>query len=177
MYKIIPWSKDLDLTDFYARAASRGFANNANESVMIDCLRNEDKWQVWILYYNNIAIGSVASHSMEEGYRICTRTCILTDYTDKKGLRGINNITKHQNLTAQFLIPECIKWAKEPMYITSHPSNVGTQQLVHNIWGPSLVKTGVLTRAFEKEYRGHIQTFWKLNVEVFQEQLEKVKWI
>ena len=29
MYKIIPWNKDLDLTDFYKEAEKRGFVNNA----------------------------------------------------------------------------------------------------------------------------------------------------
>jgi hypothetical protein len=42
---------------------------------------------------------------------------------------------------------------------------------VHNIYAPSLVKTKVLTKAFDKEYRGHIQTFWKLNPDEFLEQL------
>ena len=75
-------------------------------------------------------------------------------------------------------MPACIAWAPpwEDLYITSHPSEVGTQRLVHTVWGPSLEKTGVLTRQFEKEYRGHLQTFWKLNVDVFLQQLEKVKW-
>jgi hypothetical protein len=73
-------------------------------------------------------------------------------------------------------MPVCIEWAgNSDMYITSHPSEVGTQRLVHNIWAPSLEKTGVLTRAFEKEYRGQLQTFWKLNPEVFLDQLSKVK--
>jgi hypothetical protein len=62
------------------------------------------------------------------------------------------------------------------MYITSHASKVGTQRLVHTVWGPTLEKTGVLIRAFEKEYRGHVQTFWKLNPDTFLTQLEEVKW-
>jgi hypothetical protein len=37
-------------------------------------------------------------------------------------------------------------------------------------------RAGVITKAFEKEYRGHVQTFWKLNKDIFLEQLEKVKW-
>jgi hypothetical protein len=175
MYKIIPWSDDLDLTDFYAEANRRGFANNASQEAMIDCFRNEREWCVWILYHNNLAVGSVGAHSIEEGYRICARTCVLTHLLPIDTLRTRNQIVTHQHVTAQFFMPTCIEWVgNNDMYITSHPSDVGTQKLVHSIWGPSLEKTGVLTRSFEKHYRGHKQTFWKLHSEVFLEQLSKV---
>jgi hypothetical protein len=176
MYKIIPWTPDLDLTEFYYRASQRGFINNASQQAMIDCFRNEREWQVWILYYNNIAVGSVAAHSIDEGYRICARTCVLSDLLPLNTLRTQNQIATHNHVTAQYLMPACIEWAKGDMYITSHPSQVGTQRLVHTVWGPTLEKTGALTRAFEKQYRGHLQTFWKLNSDVFLEQLEKAKW-
>ena len=176
MYNIIPWTEDLDLTDFYSEAGRRGFVNNASQRAMIDCFRNEREWRVWILYYNDKPVGSVGAHSIEEGYRICARTCILSDLLPLNTLRTRNQIVSHQHITAQYFMPACIEWAKDPMYITSHPSDVGTQRLVHTVWGPSLEKTGVLTRAFEKEYRGHVQTFWQLNTSVFLEQLDKVKW-
>lgn len=175
MYKIIPWTPELDLTEFYAEATRRNFVNNSSQRNMIDCFRNERDWAVWILYYNDLAVGSVAAHSMDEGYRICARTCAFTDLMPARALRTRNQIATHQHVTAQFFMPACIAWAKEPMYITSHPSDVGTQRLVHNIWGPQLEQTGVLTNAFEKEYRGHKQTFWKLNPAVFLEQLSKVE--
>lgn len=178
MYKIIPWSEDLDLRDFYALAKSKGFINNASQQSMVDCFRNEREWCVWILYYNDVAVGSVAAHSIDEGYRICARTCAFTDLMPLDTLRTRNQIKTHQHITAQFFMPACIEWVgkKGDMYITSHPSHVGTQRLVHNIWGPAMESTGVLSRAFEKEYRGHLQTFWKLHSHVFLEQLEAVKW-
>lgn len=178
MYKVIPWSSDLELSAFYKEADKRGFVNNNSQQSMIDCFRNEKEWQVWILYYNDIAVGSVAAHSIDEGYRICARTCVLTDLIPTSTLRTRNQIINHQHVTAQFLMPACIGWVgNNDMYITSHPSEVGTQRLVHKIWGPALESTGALTRAFEKNYRGHVQTFWKLNKDVFLEQLNKVpKW-
>jgi hypothetical protein len=178
MYSIVKWTSELDLTDFYAEAGRRGFLNNASQKAMIDCFRNERDWCVWILYYNNRAVGSVGAHSMEEGYRICARTCVLSDLLPLDTLRTRNQIVTHQHVTAQYFMPACIEWAPpwEDLYITSHPSSVGTQRLVHNIWGPSLEKTGVLTKAFEKEYRGHLQTFWRVNSFVFLKQLEQVKW-
>jgi hypothetical protein len=178
MYKIIPWSDDLDLTEFYAEASRRGFVNNSSQETMIDCFRNEHKWCVWILYYGDKAVGSVAAHSIIEGYRICARTCVLTNLLPTTTLRTRNQIINHQHITAQFFMPACIEWVGDnDMYITTHPSEVGTQRLVHTVWGPSLEKTGVLTRAFEREYRGHLQTFWKLNTNVFLTQLkENKKW-
>jgi hypothetical protein len=178
MYKIIPWSEELDLTDFYRYCAAKGFVNNASQKAMVDCFRNEREWQVWILYYNDVAVGSVAAHSIDEGYRICARTCVLSELLPLNTLRTRNQIVTHQHVTAQYFMPACIEWAApwEDLYITSHPSEVGTQRLVHNIWGPSLEKNGVLTRAFEKEYRGHKQTFWRLNTNVFLDQLAEVKW-
>jgi hypothetical protein len=178
MYKIIPWTPELDLTEFYAEADRRGFVNNASQKAMIDCFRDEREWCVWILYYNNNAIGSVGAHSIDEGYRICARTCAFTDMLPAQTLRTRNQIQQHQHITAQFFMPVCIEWVgNNDMYITTHPSEVGTQRLVHTIWGPSLEKTGVLTKAFKREYRGCNQTFWKLNTSVFLEQLNKVpKW-
>lgn len=179
MYKLVSWTKKLDLEEFYANAARRGFINNASQSMLVDCFQNETEWQVWILYYNNQAVGSVAAHSIEEGYRICARTCLFTDLLPATTLRTRNQIVKHQHATAQFFMPACIAWVanKGDIYITSHPSNVGTQRLVHTIWGPALENTGVLANAFEKIYRGHLQTFWKVNTTIFLEQLNSYpKW-
>lgn len=177
MYKVIPWSSELDLSSFYKEADKRGFVNNNSQQTMIDGFRNEKEWQVWILYYNDRAVGSVAAHSIDEGYRICARTCILSDLVPLNTLRTRNQIATHQHVTAQFLMPACIDWVGDnDMYITSHPSEIGTQRLVHRVWGPAMEEVGVITKAFEKEYRGHVQTFWKVNTSVFLEQLQKVKW-
>ena len=176
MFEIKKWSPDLDLSEFYTRAEAKGFTNNSSQKMLVDSLAKEKEWCVWILYYNNKAVGSVGAHSIEEGYRICARTCVLTHLLPTTTLRTRNQIITHQHVTAQFFMPACIEWAGDnDMYITSHPSEVGTQRLVHNIWAPSLEKTGVLTKAFEKEYRGYNQTFWKLNSDVFLEQLSKVE--
>jgi len=180
MYKIIPWSEDLDLSDFYKRAAERGFVNNSSQAAMVDCFENEDAWCVWILYYNDVAVGACGAHSIEEGYRICTRTCVFTDMLDplySTALRTKSVITEHQNPTAQFFIPTGIEWVNGhgDIFITSHPSEIGTQRRVHRTWGPLLTETGVVTPAFEKHYRGHLQTFWKLNPDVFLDQLSRVR--
>lgn len=180
-YKLIDWTPDLDLTEFYAEANRRGFVNNASQKMLVDSLSREDRWNVWILYYKNQAVGSVGVHSLPElgpnAYRICTRTCVFTDMLPYHQLRGLKyTCQQHQNITAQFFIPACITWAGKDadLYISSHPSDVGTQRLVHNIYCPALVETGALECTCELEYRGHLQTFWKLNVPVFTKQLNSL---
>jgi hypothetical protein len=182
-YKLIPWSSELDLTEFYRSAAERGFVNNSSQQMLVDCFKKEKDWEVWLLYYNNIAVGSVAAHTLDilpNSVRICTRTCVFSNLLPRNHIRSIRyTCQEHQNVTAQFYIPQCIEWAglDKDLYITSHPSDVGTQRLVHNIYCPSLVETGALERTCDIEYRGHLQTFWKLNIPVFLKQLnQRPRW-
>jgi hypothetical protein len=176
-YTLKPYSDDLDLTDFYQEADRRGFINNASKKMLVDSISNEREWCVWVLYYNDKAVGTVGAHTLEmipNAVRICVRTCAFTDMLPTPSLRTRQGITSHQHVTAQFFMPVCIDWAGDrDMYITSHPSEVGTQRLVHTVWGPTLAMTGVLEQGEEMMYRGHKQTFWKLNKEVFLEQLNK----
>lgn len=180
MFKLIDWSEDLDLDQFYETAEKKGFYNNSSQKALIDCFLNEREKQVWILYYNEKAVGSVAAHSLDilpNAYRICARTCVFTDQLPFTQLRSLNyTCQQHQNITAQFFIPKCIEWAgrDKNLYITSHPSDIGTQRLVHNIYCPALEKIGTLTKEAEIDYRGHLQTFWKLNVDVFYQQLDRL---
>lgn len=186
MYKIIPWSTALDLTEFYAEAAARGFENNSRQQSMVDCFNKEKYKQVWMLYYNDQAVGSVAAHSFPEmgadAYRIAARTCVLTNKlpgTYGKGLRTISVITNHQNPTAQFLIPVCIKWSPPwaDLYITSNENSAGTQRLVHRIFGPAMEALGLMQKVKEINYRGTVQTVWQLFPDKFLKDLEKSpKW-
>ena len=187
-FKIIPWHKDLDLSQFYETALQKGFVNNASQKMLVDSFNNEREKQVWILYFKDVAIGSVAAHSFDDvmgpnTYRIAARTCVFTDHlmgAYSNALRTKSVITENQNPTAQFLIPTCIEWcpAGSRMFITSNESNVGTQRRVHNIFGPLMEKHGMMSRVKEVEYRGHIQTIWELFPDKFYEVLNKYpRWI
>jgi hypothetical protein len=182
MYKIIPWSEDLDLTEFYSEAEKKGFLNNSNQKMLVDCFRKEREWQVWMLYYNNLAIGSVAAHSFDEmgndAYRIAVRTCVLSHLLPHiNTLRTINQIISHQNVTSQFLIPTCINWVPKNsrLFITSNNNNWGTQKLVHRIFGPAMEKTGQMKRIKDMHYRGSLQTVWELFPDRFLQELKKHK--
>lgn len=181
MYKIIPWTPDLDLTDFYTEADRRGFVNNASQKMLVDSLAKEKEWCVWILYYNDKAVGSVGAHSFpemgEDAYRIAVRTCVFSDMLPLDTLRTRNQIVTHQHVTSQFLIPACIEWVPSGsnLFITSNESSVGTQRLVHRIFGPAMEATGQMCRISEMNYRGTLQTVWQLYPEKFLEELSKYK--
>ncbi len=181
MYKVVPWSERLDLSDFYRFAESKGFVNNSNQKAMIDCFKNEKEWSVWILYYNDVAVGSVAAHSFpemgEDAYRIAARTCVFTTLLPTNTLRTKNQIVTHQHVTSQFLIPTCIEWAPKGsrLYITSNENEAGTQRLVHRIFGPAMESTGQMKKVKDIFYRGTNQTVWELFPDRFYEELNKHK--
>ena len=180
MYKLIEWSEDLDLNYFYAEADRRGFENNSSQKVMIDCFKNEREFKAWILYKDDLPVGSVAAHSLDilgpNAYRICVRTCAFTEYRPISGLLTVNRmIREHQHITPQFYIPACIEWAgvENDLYISSNNSPVGTQRMVHNIYCPTMEKMGLLKKTHDIEYRGHLQSFWKLDSKKFLQDLER----
>jgi len=176
--KIITWSNELNLDEFYAEAARRGFDNNSSQKKMIDCLKNELEWQVWILYKNDRAVGSVASHTFDimgpNSYRICVRNCAFPEALPKKTFNK-KYFTEYQNISAQVFIPTCIKWVgiDKNLYITTNELEVGSQRLVHRIYMPSLEKQGVAKRIKEVFYRNTYQTVWQLYPVNFLEEINK----
>jgi hypothetical protein len=182
MLNIVKWTSSLDLTDFYNTAEKKGFLNNASQRMLVDCFRNEREKEIWILYNDDKAIGSVAAHSFDEmgsdSYRIAVRTCVFTDQLPIRNLRTMTGIVTHQNVTAQILIPTCIEWAgrDKKLYITSNELSAGSQRLVHKIFFPALEKTGQVIKIGELDYRGTRQVVWQLIVENFYKNLEKNLW-
>lgn len=180
MFEIVEYNDSIDLTEFYLEAEQRGFHNNASKKMLIDSISKEREWKVWILYYNSYynkqIVGTTAAHSLDimgdNCYRIAARSCIFTDKTPRRGHTLRKDIVRHQNPTSQFLIPACIEWKPDSnLYITSNEHEQGTQKQVHKIFCPALEKSGCLIREAEKEYRGHKQTFWKLNINAYYKQL------
>lgn len=188
MFNVRVWSEDLDLTSFYSEALKRGFTNNSSQKMLVDCFNNEREKCVWILYYNDDPIGSVAAHSFDDvmgpnTYRIAARTCVFTDKIP--GIYGTNLrtksvITENQNPTAQFLIPTCIEWAPKDsrLFITSNNNVSGTQRGVHNVFGPLMERRGMMRRIKDVYYRGTDQTVWELFPDKFYEVLNSYpRWV
>jgi hypothetical protein len=179
MFELVKWNDSLNLSTFYKYAEKRGFVNNSSQQKLVDCINNEKEKQVWILLYNSEPVGSVAAHSIDvfgdNSYRICARTCILTDLLPIKSLRTIRGIIEHQNYTSQFFIPTCIEWAGKDknLFITSNSSKEASQRLVHEIFCPTLEKKGILEFHGNVIYRGLEQSFWKLDVDKFYEDLNR----
>jgi hypothetical protein len=188
MYKLITWTPDIDvdMAEFYAEASRRNFENNASRKMLVDSISNSNRWCVWILYCDERIVGTAAAHSLPElgdsAYRICARTCVLTNWLDGvygSTLRTKNVIIDHQNPTAQFFIPAQIEWAgpDADLYISTNSSEIASQRSVNNTFARLLEKTEVLKLTTTKEYRGHLQNFWKLNTNLFLEQLnQKDRW-
>ena len=180
MFKLVEWTPDLDLTEFYAEATRRGFANNSSQAAMIDCFRNEREWNVWILYNGERAIGSCAAHSFDDvmglgSYRILTRVCTFAEARKDRGLITPKRlVAEHQNLTDQFLLPQCIKWAGHgKMYATSNASKIASQRLVHSYYFPTLAKLGIVEKIKDVHYRHTDQTVWQIHPNKFLENLER----
>lgn len=186
MYKIIEWDERLDLKNFYEEAARRGFVNNSSQRVMIDCFRNEREWQAWILYENEKPIGSVAAHSFDDvmgdnTYRILTRVCTFAESRRDKGLITPKRlIAEHQNLTDQFLLPQCIEWVagRGRIFATSNESKHASQQLVHRYYFPTLAKIEIVKKIKEIYYRNTDQTVWEIYPDRFAENLKRYpRWV
>jgi len=180
----VPFSDNLELISFYETARAKGFLNNISSHAIHGCFSGEKKFQTWILYYNDQAVGSVAAHSFDEmgenAYRICARTCVFTDQIGTNTLRTRNQIITHQHVTAQFFIPTCIEWAgrNNDLYITSNNLSHGSQKLVHKIYFPAMEASGQVRLIGEKMYRGTVQSIWKLNVDRFYQELDNHgRWI
>jgi hypothetical protein len=179
MYKLIEWSPNLDLTEFYAEASKRGFENNSSQKVMVDCFNNEKEKQVWIMYQDQRPVGSVAAHSFDDvmgsgSYRILTRVCSFAEARKDSKLLTFKKLMEHQTLNDQFFFPKCIEWAgRKNLYATSNDSKMGSQRLVHNYYFPGLAEKGIAERVTNVFYRGLEQTVWKLDADAFEESLKR----
>jgi hypothetical protein len=181
-FKLVEWSEQLDLTEFYNEAAARGFVNNSSQKAMIDCFKNEGEFKAWILYHGDKAVGSGAAHSFNDvmgsnTYRIGARTCTFAEARPAH-IGTLNQVvSQHQTLTAQFFIPKHIEWVanRGNVYVTSHDSSAASHRKVHRTYFPALAKIGTLTYIRDVMYRGSMQSVWQLHPDVFLDQLSKSK--
>ena len=179
MYKLIPYSDDLDLSEFYATAKERGFDNNADKHMLVETIAKEDKWQVWMLLYDNKIVGSTAAHSFPEmganSYRIAVRTCAFTDMMPIRHARTRQGVVEHKHVSPQFFMTAGIEYfgKSNNFFITSNGNAAGTQRRVHRTWAPLLQREGTLSKECDLHYRGTDQTVWRVNVDKFYEDLDR----
>lgn len=180
MFKLIAYNDALDLDDFYKTASERGLYNNSSKQMLIDSISYENEWRLWILYYNDIVVGTSAAHSFPEAgpnsYRVAARTCAFTDMTPLKHIRTRNKaIYEHQNVVSQFYIPAGIDYfgLDKNYFITTNENEVGSQRSVNSIVCPGWAKVGALTKYPSLNYRDTKQTLWKININNLYYQLDK----
>ena len=172
-YKIVEWTPDLDLSDFYAEATRRGFENNHSQKAMFDCFRNEREWKGWMLEYNGRYVGGVCAHSFDDvmgpgSYRILARTCVFTDLTHRPHFYTKNtSIVGQQCAAAQFYVPVTLQHfgLDKKFYATSNANPVGNQQRVNRLWFPVQERLGRFKLAKTQFYRGCEQNIWELNTQ------------
>ena len=171
MYKVVRWNESIDLTDFYAKAEQKGFLNNSNRHMLIDCFNNEREYYLNLLYENDTIIGCQVVHSFDDvagpgAYR-SGRTCTVGG---SRRLLGRATITKMQNYVDQFLHPASFKLIESlggTHYSTSNILKVGSQEKVNRTYFKELERQGIVTYVKDIEYRNTPQTLWRFNNERF----------
>jgi len=184
MYEIKKYNEDLDLTFFYKKCEEKGFTNNSSKEKLIDSFKNDKEYQLWILYYNNKPVGSTAIHSFDDimgknSYRICVRTCVLTDELNIKHIRPKSIIKKFQNIISQIFVPISIKQTPEnsSLYITTSNKEIASMKAIHNLVLPELSKTNSVKNIKNVYYKGTEQTIWQLFPNIFLNNLNRYpKW-
>jgi hypothetical protein len=177
-YKLIEYTDDLDLKEFYETAALDGAMNNISKQVMVDCFRNEREFKGFVLLQDDKPVGFSAYHSLDlmgqNCYRICARNYV---HARARNLESLSNgkriMSEHQNTTAQFFIPKFIELLGDTnrLFITTNRSFIASQRAVHTLYMPTLQKLGLAQMIAEEEYRGHYQTFWQINSQEFMSHL------
>jgi len=184
MYQIKEYQQGMDLSIFYQMCLARGFMNNSSHKRLIDTFAQQKFFKLWILFYNNIPVGTTVAHDFddvmgEHSYRICARTCVLSDMLPIKHIRTKDGIINHQNVCSQIFIPVMLNALPDngKCYITSSDKDEASMKQVNGIWTKLLSKQGVLERVKDVLYRGANQTVWFLKREQFLKQLEQhTKW-
>ena len=94
----------------------------------------------------------------------------------KRQVRTRDTIRNHQTTTQQFFQPAGIMWAgfNKNYYVTTNENAEGTQRLVQSIVAPTLESTGVYTRITDIDYRGTRQTVWRINSDIYFDQLNLI---
>lgn len=170
-YRLVEYTPELDLTQFYVDAHARGYQNNNSQKAMFDCFHTETQWKGWLLEYNGKFIGGVCAHSFDDvmgpnTYRILARTCVFTELTHRPSFYTRNtSIVEQQCAAAQFYVPIALQafGHDKKYYATSNSNAVGSQQRVNRLWFPTQQKLGRFTLAKTAFYRGCEQNVWELN--------------
>ena len=189
MWKLEIYNGTQDLDQWFRDAKSKKFTNNSSKEMLIDYLQSEDDATLFLLYNNDNIVGNFVTHRLrslgilgKDAYRIAARMCVINNRVEGprkiSGLRSMNAENCHDHINHQFLYAVGLQYVglDIPMYVSSHPSSVGSQKIVHQKYCPKLRELGLLDEPIELEYRGHFQYFWKVNIENWWETFQQQQW-
>jgi len=66
MLRLIEFDEDLDLSFFYEECKKEGLKNNSSQNRIYDKFKVYDKHMTWILYNNELPVGSTVAHSFDD---------------------------------------------------------------------------------------------------------------
>ena len=189
MWKIEIYNGTQNLEQWFQDAASKKYHNNSSKETLLDYLQNEEDTTLFLLYNNDRIVGNFVTHKLRSlgilganAHRIAARMCVINDFIEGprkiSGMRSLNNTNYHDHINHQFLYAVGIKYLglDTPMYVSSHPSSVGSQKIVHNKYCPKLKEFGLLHEPIELEYRNHFQFFWKLDTNKWWNTFLQQQW-
>ena len=183
MLRLIEFDEDLDLSFFYEQCKKEGLKNNSSQDRIWDIFKSYDKHMTWILYNDELPVGSTVAHSFDDyekgSFRIMATTCILSKYSTFRTTYGkmgyLNGFKRHFHPSSRFFVPKCIEWCgiNSKMYITTHPEKTGQMKKVHSLIMQLWKGMKLVERVDDIDYRGSLQTVWKFNAKEFLKQLDK----
>ena len=189
MWKLEIYNGTQDLEQWFQDASAKNYVNNSSQKMLLDYLQNEEDTTLFLLYNNNRIVGNFVTHKLRSlgilganAHRIAARMCVINDHIQGPrkiiGLRSMNAENCHDHINHQFLYSVGIRYLglDTPMYVSSHPSAVGSQKIVHNKYCPKLKEIGLLEEPIELEYRNHFQYFWKLNTKKWWDTFVEQQW-
>lgn len=189
MWKLEIYNGTQDLSRWFEDAAEKNYTNNSSHKMLIEYLQDEDDATLFLLYNNNRIVGNFVTHRLRslgilgaDAHRIAARMCVINDHIigprKISGLRSMNADNCHDHINHQFLYSVGLQYlgVDTPMYVSSHPSSVGSQKIVHYKYCPKLKQLGLLEDPIELEYRGHFQYFWKVNSQKWWRTFTEQQW-
>mgnify|MGYP003347030518 CR=1 FL=1 len=102
MYKIVPWTADLDLSEFYAEAEARGFANNANQKVDVLAgfgltplalatapIATQSKTPMVVMAAATSSITQASPYIIRSSFTVPQVVTALADWASKNGIKKV----------------------------------------------------------------------------------------
>lgn len=180
-FNVVPYSPELDLTEFYQNAQAQGYVKHTTPEVFN--YDRELRAQAWVVYQDGHPIASFAAHTMFPrpefkgtiAYMVWNSMCVLR-YTPIGTFGPRAFWDGYQNFNAQVVAPTCINWVYEQEgttdvdMFTSHshkrkPPYDKTINIMSRHWG----RMGIVSHWKDSEINGETVEWWRVDHKLFME--------